>query len=135
MNSGAPFVWMDRFLDTTREGPRWLAKEEIASMVEEGPPFSARINACPFLLCQKPIVAVSSPVTGVGEIVTPLSLPSNDRFRILVSRLAASCLDILKRSSSFAECLSDCPEFAQDVVKNLAQAKPLELDANGELEE
>jgi REP element-mobilizing transposase RayT len=35
MNSGAAFVWMDRYLDTTREGPRWLAKEEIANVVEE----------------------------------------------------------------------------------------------------
>ena len=34
MNSGAAFVWMDRHLDTTREGPQWLAKEEIAEVVE-----------------------------------------------------------------------------------------------------
>jgi putative transposase len=34
MNSGAAFVWMDRCLDTTREGPQWLGKEEIAQVVE-----------------------------------------------------------------------------------------------------
>src|SRR5271169_200387 len=34
MNSGAAFVWMDRYLDTTREGPQWLAQEEIAAVVE-----------------------------------------------------------------------------------------------------
>jgi putative transposase len=35
MNSGAAFVWMDRYLDTTREGPQWLGREEIAKSVEE----------------------------------------------------------------------------------------------------
>jgi len=35
MNSGAAFVWMDRYLDTSREGPQWLGREEIAKIVEE----------------------------------------------------------------------------------------------------
>jgi REP element-mobilizing transposase RayT len=35
MNSGAAFVWMDRFLDAGSEGPLWLAREEIARIVEE----------------------------------------------------------------------------------------------------
>jgi putative transposase len=35
MNSGAAFVWMDRYLDTAREGPRWLAQKEIAKVVED----------------------------------------------------------------------------------------------------
>jgi putative transposase len=35
MNSGAAFVWMDRYMNTCREGPQWLAKEEIAKVVEE----------------------------------------------------------------------------------------------------
>jgi putative transposase len=35
MNSGAAFVWMDRFLDAGGEGPLWLAREEIAKIVEE----------------------------------------------------------------------------------------------------
>jgi REP element-mobilizing transposase RayT len=34
MNSGAAFVWMDRYLDTTLEGPQWL-RGEIAQVVEE----------------------------------------------------------------------------------------------------
>jgi putative transposase len=34
MNSGAAFVWMDRYLDTCREGPQWLIREEIALVVE-----------------------------------------------------------------------------------------------------
>lgn len=28
-------MWMDRYLDTTREGPQWLGKEEVAKVVEE----------------------------------------------------------------------------------------------------
>jgi putative transposase len=35
LNSGAAFVWMDRYLDTTREGPQWLKRPEIARIVEE----------------------------------------------------------------------------------------------------
>lgn len=35
MNSGAAFVWMDRYLDTSREGPQWLRREDIATVVEE----------------------------------------------------------------------------------------------------
>jgi len=35
MNSGAAFVWMDRYLDITREGPQWLTKPEIAKIVED----------------------------------------------------------------------------------------------------
>jgi putative transposase len=35
MNSGAAFVWMDRYLDTAREGPQWLRKPEIAKIVED----------------------------------------------------------------------------------------------------
>jgi REP element-mobilizing transposase RayT len=35
MNSGAAFVWMDRCLDTTRDGPQWLRNERIAKIVEE----------------------------------------------------------------------------------------------------
>jgi len=34
MNSGAAFVWMDRYLDTTREGPQWLTGE-VAQVVED----------------------------------------------------------------------------------------------------
>jgi len=34
VNAGAAFVWMDRYLDTSREGPQWLAKPEIAKIVE-----------------------------------------------------------------------------------------------------
>jgi putative transposase len=35
MNSGAAFVWMDRYLDTSQEGPQWLVREEIAKIVED----------------------------------------------------------------------------------------------------
>jgi putative transposase len=35
MNSGAAFVWIDRYLDTTRDGPQWLGQVEIAKAVEE----------------------------------------------------------------------------------------------------
>jgi putative transposase len=34
-NSGAAFVWMDRYLDTTSEGPQWLKETAIAKIVEE----------------------------------------------------------------------------------------------------
>jgi REP element-mobilizing transposase RayT len=34
LNSGAAFVWMDRYLDTAREGPQWLRRAEIATVVE-----------------------------------------------------------------------------------------------------
>jgi putative transposase len=34
MNSGAAFIWIDRYLDSSREGPLWLAREEIARIVE-----------------------------------------------------------------------------------------------------
>jgi putative transposase len=33
LSSGAAFVWMDRYLDTTRRGPMYLAIEPIASVV------------------------------------------------------------------------------------------------------
>lgn len=33
MNSGKAFVWMDRYLDTTRDGPQFLRQEEIARIV------------------------------------------------------------------------------------------------------
>jgi hypothetical protein len=32
-NAGKAFVWMDRYLDTARSGPRYLARDEIASLV------------------------------------------------------------------------------------------------------
>jgi putative transposase len=35
MNSGAAFVWMDRYLDTSQEGPQWLRRAEIAKVVED----------------------------------------------------------------------------------------------------
>jgi putative transposase len=37
MNSGAAFVWMDRYLDTSQVGPLWLVREEIAKVVEDVP--------------------------------------------------------------------------------------------------
>jgi putative transposase len=33
LSSGAAFAWMDRFLDTTREGPMYLAQEPMARIV------------------------------------------------------------------------------------------------------
>jgi putative transposase len=30
---GAAFVWMDRYLDTTRQGPRYLAQESVARII------------------------------------------------------------------------------------------------------
>ena len=33
LNAGKAFVWMDRYLDTTREGPLYLAQERIAKTV------------------------------------------------------------------------------------------------------
>ena len=33
MNSGAAFVWIDRYLDSTRSGPTYLAQEPIARVV------------------------------------------------------------------------------------------------------
>ena len=33
-NAGRAFVWMDRYLDTTRTGPMYLRQEEIANVVE-----------------------------------------------------------------------------------------------------
>ena len=35
LSSGAAFVWMDRYLDTTRTGPMYLAQEPIAHVVVE----------------------------------------------------------------------------------------------------
>jgi REP-associated tyrosine transposase len=35
LNSGAAFVWMDRYLDSTREGPQWLIRPEIANIAED----------------------------------------------------------------------------------------------------
>jgi REP element-mobilizing transposase RayT len=35
MSDGKAFVWMDRYLDTTREGPRYLAQDRIARIVAE----------------------------------------------------------------------------------------------------
>ena len=33
MNAGAAFVWMDRYLDSTRTGPMYLAQESVAQTV------------------------------------------------------------------------------------------------------
>ena len=33
MNSGKAFVWMDRYLDTTRSGPRYLSRPDVAQVV------------------------------------------------------------------------------------------------------
>jgi putative transposase len=38
-SAGQAFVWMDRYLDTTREGPMWLRRTDVADVV------SARIRA------------------------------------------------------------------------------------------
>jgi REP element-mobilizing transposase RayT len=35
LNSGAAFVWMDRYLDTAREGPQWLSRPEMAKIAED----------------------------------------------------------------------------------------------------
>jgi len=35
LNSGAAFVWMDRYLDTARTGPMYLAQESVAEAVAE----------------------------------------------------------------------------------------------------
>ncbi len=35
LNSGAAFVWMDRYLDATQVGPRWLNSDDVAQVVEE----------------------------------------------------------------------------------------------------
>ena len=61
------------------------------------------------------------------------SSSSQDGFRILISRLAAGCLSILKGSSTFTECLHDLPEFVQDMVINLTPGKVLEMDGYGQL--
>src|SRR6185369_1241810 len=46
---------------------------QLPSAVEFGEPLQAMIRACPFLLCQKPMVAVSpvltfEPVGGIGTV-------------------------------------------------------------------
>src|SRR5713101_1696123 len=33
LSSGTAFVWMDRYLDTTRHGPMYLAQESLARIV------------------------------------------------------------------------------------------------------
>ena len=33
LSAGQAFVWIDRYLDTTRTGPLWLKREEIARLV------------------------------------------------------------------------------------------------------
>jgi REP element-mobilizing transposase RayT len=33
LSAGAAFVWMDRYLDTTRQGPMYLAQEALAGLV------------------------------------------------------------------------------------------------------
>ena len=35
LSAGQAFVWIDRYLDTTRTGPLWLKREEIARLVVE----------------------------------------------------------------------------------------------------
>ncbi len=39
--AGKAFVWMDRFLDQARSGPRWLERAEIARMVVDSLYFAA----------------------------------------------------------------------------------------------
>jgi len=34
LNAGQAFVWMDRYLDTTRDGPRYLGQKVIAELVQ-----------------------------------------------------------------------------------------------------
>jgi putative transposase len=33
LSAGAAFVWMDRYLDTTRTGPMWLKRDDVAELV------------------------------------------------------------------------------------------------------
>jgi hypothetical protein len=43
-----------------------LLASQLPSIVEVGPPLNDLISACPFWLCQKPMVAVSPPPTKGG---------------------------------------------------------------------
>jgi len=42
LNAGQAFGWMDRYLDTTRDGPKFLAQEKIAALVHASIHFGAR---------------------------------------------------------------------------------------------
>ena len=42
LSAGQAFVWIDRYLDTTRTGPLWLKREEIARLVVEAIHYSAQ---------------------------------------------------------------------------------------------
>jgi putative transposase len=42
LNAGQAFVWMDRYLDTTREGPLYLGQTAVAELVQESIYYGAR---------------------------------------------------------------------------------------------
>src|SRR5262245_20909829 len=44
LSAGAAFVWMDRYLDTVRGGPRYLGQERIARVVENHLHLGATLN-------------------------------------------------------------------------------------------
>lgn len=41
LSAGQAFVWIDRYLDTTRHGPRWMKMDGVARVVVEGIRFAA----------------------------------------------------------------------------------------------
>ena len=42
VNAGKAFVWMDRYLDTTRNGPRYLRREDVAQVVADTIVYASR---------------------------------------------------------------------------------------------
>jgi REP element-mobilizing transposase RayT len=69
MSAGKAFVWMDRYLDTTRDGPMWLQNPAVAEIVEHAMFREVQLQHCRLHAC---VVMANH----VHILITPLLCPS-----------------------------------------------------------
>ncbi|MCB1021117.1 MAG: transposase [Bryobacterales bacterium] len=94
LNSGPAFVWMDRFLDTTREGPQYLRNPVVAQIVVD----AIRYVESPLEMYTVDSFVVMS--NHVHLLVEPHAPPS--RFmKALKNYSAREANRVLRRSGSF----------------------------------
>jgi REP element-mobilizing transposase RayT len=69
MSAGKAFVWMDRYLDTTRDGPMWLQNPAVAEIVEHAMFREVQLQHCR-------LHAYVVMANHVHILITPLLCPS-----------------------------------------------------------
>jgi len=93
-SAGEAFVWIDRYLDTTRTGPMWLKDHRVAKIVED----SIRRGA--FELGQYELSAYVVMANHVHMLVLPIADPTK-LLRSLKSYTARQANKLLGRSGPF----------------------------------